>query len=185
VSHPRIHVEVKRGGQETRITVSGWPREQAAWAIYTLDQIPQQVSSPEWDPRDEAALSQRLGGGRVKGRVLEAVGFHNFDWNASVAAVLLHVESRKPLRITRMLVIDGLSGPDEQEVRVALLACAAEVALALKAKGVGNGRLDWEIPADQEGRLMRIYPDFTKAPASQQPRGNRSLLRRCPDKDSR
>ena len=182
MGHPQIHVESKRGGRETQIKVSGWPREHAAWAIYTPNEAPGQVSSPEWDPHDEAALARRLGGrGREKGRVLEAVGFHDWDWNASVGALLLHVDSSKPLRIMRVLVIDGLTGPEEQEVRAALLACAADVAAEMKTKGVGNGCLDWEVPADQEGRVLRIYPDFEKAPAAVQPRGKRSLLRKCPD----
>lgn len=99
---------MKRGGRETHIKVSGWPREHAVWAVFTPELTPEQTSSPEWDPHDEAALSHRLGGeekggrraGRRKGRVLQAIGFYNWDHNAAVAALLFHVETRKPFAST-------------------------------------------------------------------------------------
>jgi hypothetical protein len=142
---------------------------------------PVAVSSPEWDSRDESALAKRLGGGGgEKGRVLQAVGWHDFDWNASVGALLLHVDPSKPLLVKRVLVADGLTGGEEQEVRSALLTCAIEVAVEMKSKGVGNGCVDWDVPADQAGRILRLYPDFEVAPKREQPRGKRSLLRRCP-----
>lgn len=133
------------------------------------------------DPQDAAALARRLGSNKRKGRVLQAVGWHDFKPNLAVGALLIHVDPSKPLRITRVLVIDGLPGYEQQEVRTALHACAAEVAVEMKRKGVGNGCLDWEISADSKGSLLRVYPDFQKAPTAQQPRGKRSLLQKCPD----
>jgi hypothetical protein len=187
LSHPRIHVEVRRRGRETRIKVSGWPREGAEWGIYTTDQTPASVSS-KWDPADERALALRLGGsatsGRLKGRVLQAIGWHNWKLNTVVGALLLHAESGN-LRVTRLMVVDDLVAWDEQQIRATLLACAAEVAVAMQEKGIGNGCLDWEVPSDQEGRIIRLFPDFEKAPRNRQPRGDRSLLRKCPDEDER
>jgi hypothetical protein len=185
LSHPRIHVEVRRNGRETRIRVSGWPREDAALAIYTTNEAPAYISSPEWDPGDEQALARRLGGsdtaGRLKGRVLQAVGFRDFDYNAAVGALLLHIGPANRLRILRVQVVEGLTGLDELEIRAALVACAGDLAAAMKEKGIGDGCLDWEVRSDAEGGVMRLYPGFVKAPQSQQPRGPRSLLRMCPD----
>ncbi len=185
MSHPRIQVEVRRSGQETRIKVSGWPRKDAALAIYTTNEAPASISSPEWDPGDEQALARRLGGsdtaGRLKGRVLQAVGFRDFDYNASVGALLLHVGPANRLRILRVQVVDGVTGLDELETRAALVACAGELAAAMKEQGVGDGCLDWEVRSDAEGGVMQLYPGFEKAPQREQPRGPRSLLRKCPD----
>jgi hypothetical protein len=101
--------------------------------IYTPDEVPDQVDSPEWDPRDERAIARRLRS--EKGRVLQAVGWHNFKPNASVGALAFHVEARRPLLVTGLAVIDGLPGYDEQEIRTALLAGALAVAEAMKEKG--------------------------------------------------
>jgi hypothetical protein len=50
--------------------------------------------------------------------------------------------------------LKGLTGYKEQAVRAAFLACAEDVALEINATGVGNGCLDWEVPAAQEGRVI-------------------------------
>jgi hypothetical protein len=84
------------------------------------------------------------------------------------------------LRVLRMHVVDGLTGFEEQQVRTALLVCAGDIASEMQAKGIDDGCLDWNVPSAEEGRLLAANPEFEKAPEREQPRGDRSLLRRCP-----
>jgi hypothetical protein len=176
LSHARIHIERRRGGQETRITVSGWPHQRASWTVYTADQVPLHTYG-------HAALCNRLGRSGVrgggKGRVLSAIGWHSFKPYVAVGAALLHVEEKRPLRVTSLVLMEHLASEDAQDVRTALLGCAAGVATALHAKGVGNGCLDWEVPQPRAGQLRNLHPQFEMAPRKDWPRGDRALLRRC------
>jgi hypothetical protein len=126
----------------------------------------------------------------VKKRVVAAQGagkVASFKRSGSITGITtppsLRCFSRgdpKALRINRVIVAQGLTGPDEHQIRTTLVACTLDIAAAMQAKGVGNGCVDWEVPSSEEGRLLSIYTAFSKAPGREQPRGKRSLLRACP-----
>jgi hypothetical protein len=63
-----------------------------------------------------------------------------------VGALLLHIGPANRLRILRVQVVDGVTGLDELEIRAALVACAGELAAAMKERVSGTvvwiGRFD-------------------------------------------
>ncbi len=147
--------------------------------MFTTDERPPDVIPAELPAAEAKAVGLRHGSGGGKGRTLSAVGWHNWRPHREVGLALLHVERRNPLMVTRLVVVESLTVDEALEVRTALLACAFDVALALKGKGVGNGCLDWRVDARNAGAVVRAFPRFR--PVHQRRVRGDAILRRCPE----
>jgi hypothetical protein len=85
--------------------------------------------------------------------------------------------------ITQIDISQNVIAEDQSDALINLLACAKEVAVELKQElGVGNGCLEWRVPAARADLMLRQHPQF-KAVTPTGRRGkalrDRRLLRRC------
>jgi hypothetical protein len=136
------------------------------------------LDTADWARGDLLARADRLrktaGGasGLAKGRVLTAFGWHRFQAGVAVAEVLLHIESRRPLMITRFNSATTLIERDRYVARSFLLACCVEIARSLQTDlGIDQGWLDWKVRADHVQSVLETAEGFT--PVSQRTRGLR------------
>lgn len=143
--------------------------------------------SAEWNQSDLLARAQRLrkvlGGtsGLSKGRVVRAYGWHRFRPHVAVAEMLLHVESRAPLLITRFNAATDLIENERWAVRSFLISCCLDIAAALQETvGIDSGWLDWKVPERYAGAVCATSPGFKPTQKGTRPlrRGTYVILRR-------
>ena len=138
--------------------VHGWPgHNHANWRMFTVEQSPQGVGSNTWTEADAKATGKSPA---KRGRIISAVGWHKFKPHQQVGHVLLHVEGRDAVLITRMVVADTLVGNEALEVQTTLLACTIDIGQELHAKGIGNGCVDWQVSRRDAGTVCALFPDF-------------------------
>jgi hypothetical protein len=187
--HPSIRVRPRRHGRQTSIEVDGWPGGQGNyWLAYTDDCTPQDaIDAGDWACADLQARTERLkkviGGtsGLAKGRVVTAYDWYRFHPRVAVGEVLLHVESRAPLMITRVNITRGAIANERYAVRAFLIACCLDIADALQERlGIDDGWLDWKVPSGLADDVLRVTPGFRELKRESRPMrgGTYVILRR-------
>jgi hypothetical protein len=173
-----IHVEARKGGRETVVRVDGWPRRRGVslrWRISTQD-------AEGGSPRGGRGRrrGRKIALRRSKGRILVVAGWHRFEQEVAVGWADIHVPSSQgeSVTVTQVDLRDTLVEKDRRDVLIELLACSGEIAAELQQRlGLGDGCLDWRVPAADAGRLGKLFPDFSIKDAKT--RRGRQLLRKC------
>ena len=145
-----IHVEA---GKRTTITVREWPSQDADWRVSTT--------------ADD-------------GRELQVLGWSQWKDDQHVGTLTLHLSKRKALLIRDRWLAGTLLVSDRADALAAMVACAEQIAVELKAKGVGNGCLEWQLDQRDFDYIQRLFKDYEPRKHSLR-RGKRYLRKRLTD----
>jgi hypothetical protein len=146
-----IHVSV--GGRRTKITVRDWPNKDADWRVSTATD---------------------------DGREIQVLGWSQWKHDQHVGTLTLHVSARKALLIRDRWLADTLVVSDRADALAAMVACAEQIAVRLKASGIGNGCLEWQLDQRDFDYIQRLFRDYEPRKRSLH-RGKRYLRKRLTD----
>lgn len=133
--------------------VRDWPSENAVWRVSTAE---------------------------LHDRRLQVRGWAAWKDDQLAGTLDLHITSRKALLIRDRWIADTLLTVDRADALAAMVACAEQIAVRLKANGVGNGCLEWELEHGDLDYIQRLFPDYEPRKRSLR-RGKRYLRKRLID----
>jgi hypothetical protein len=111
------------------------------------------------------------------GRKLHVRGWSRWKDDQHVGTLVLHVSTRKALLIVDRWLADTLLVSDRVDALAAMVACAEQIAVQLKASGIGNGYLEWQLEPREVESIQRLFRDYEPRKRSLR-RGKRYLRKR-------
>lgn len=162
-------IAIDRAGNQTTVTVSRWPREDAPYQISTS--VPGADTSSLPVPLKHAINRRRQHGGATKGRVLYAEQLGLPGRRIMVGALILHINERGEPEIVNFGVADFKVGEDRQQLILTMLACVNKIAIEC-----GSRSVTWLVRGDQAAKAAAAF-GFRRLPRRDWPRGA-ILLRR-------
>lgn len=119
---------------QTTVTVSRWPSDDAPYQISTAAQARDISGLPQ--PLRKAISRRNQHGGTAKGRVLYAEQMGLRSERITVGALILHVTQKRDIEILNLGTAYFKEGQDRMQVVSLMLACVDKIAIELGCSAV-------------------------------------------------
>jgi len=164
-------IAIDRAGNQTTVTVSRWPNEDAPYQISTS--APGADPSALPGPLKKAINRRNQRGGATKGRVLYAEQLGLSGRRITVGALILHITEKGVPEILNLGVADFKVGEDRQQLTATMLACIARIAIGCDCRSV-----TWLVHSDKAAKAAAAF-GFRRLPRGRgnSPRGTIRLGR--------
>lgn len=162
-------IAIDRTGNQTTVTVSRWPNEDAPFQISTS--APSAGISALPGPVKEAINKRNQRGGAAKGRVLYAEQLGLSGRRITVGALILHITEKGEPEILNLGVADFKVGQDRRQLIATMLACVVSIAIECDSRSVS-----WLVHGDKAAKAAAAF-GFRRLPQGRSPRGTIRLGR--------
>ncbi len=163
-------IAIDRAGNQTTVTVSRWPNDDAPYQISTS--APGAGISALPGPLKKTINRRNQRGGAAKGRVLYAEQLGLSGRRITVGALILHITERREPEILNLGVAHFKVGQDRQQLIAAMLACVVRIAIECDCRSVS-----WVVHSDKAAKAAAAF-EFRRLPRGRSsPRGTIRLRR--------
>ena len=163
-------IAIDRAGNQTTVTVSRWPNENAPYQISTS--APGADISALPGALKKAINSRNQRGGAAKGRVLYAEQPGLSGRRITVGALILHLDAKGEPEILNLGVADFKDGEDRKQLVATMLACVTKIAIECDCSSV-----TWLVHSDKAAKAAAAF-GFRRLPHGRNsPRGTIRLGR--------
>jgi hypothetical protein len=163
-------IAIDRAGNQTTVTVTRWPNEEAPLQISTS--APAAGISALPGPLKRAINKRNQRGGAAKGRVLYAEQLGLPGRRITVGALILHITERDEPEILNLGVADFKVGRDRRQLIATMLTCVVSIAIECDSRSVS-----WLVHGDKEAKAATAF-EFRRLPQGRSPRGTIRLRRK-------